>query len=142
MTAPERATFSEEKSAILTDPAYSFLSFKVHGNLGVTRLLSQSTGDESSLGATQQRSKLRNQLNFFFSVSVFTIALGIQKKEATVGKETFSTNVALAIGLPSIFYFKTCSVKLLSTLVVHVPLTCVVYSVTIISPADRRAMFL
>lgn len=89
MTAPERPAFSEEKSAILTDPAYSFLSFKEHRNLGVTRLLSQSTGDESSLGATQQRSKLRNQLKFFFSVSVFMIALGIQKKEATVGKETF-----------------------------------------------------
>lgn len=89
MTAPERPAFSEEKSAILTDPAYSFLSFKEHRSLGVTRLLSQSTGDESSLGATQQRSKLRNQLKFFFSVSVFMIALGIQKKEATVGKETF-----------------------------------------------------
>ena len=89
MTAPERPAFSEEKSAILTNPAYSFLSFKEHRNLGVTRLLSQSTGDESSLGATQQRSKLRNQLKFFFSVSVFMIALGIQKKEATVGKETF-----------------------------------------------------
>ena len=89
MTAPESPAFNEEKSAILTDPAYSFLSFKEHRNLGVTRLLSQSTGDESSLGATQQRSKLRNQLNFFFSVSVFMIALGIQKKEATVGKETF-----------------------------------------------------
>ena len=89
MTAPERPAFSEEKSAILTDPAYSFLSFKEHRNLGVTRLLSQSTGDESSLGATQQRSKLRNQLKFFFSVSVFMIALGIQKKEAIVVKETF-----------------------------------------------------
>lgn len=89
MTAPERPAFSEEKSAILTDPAYSFLSFKEHRNLGVTRLLSQSTGDESSLGATQQRGKIAKSIEFFFSVSVYTIALGIQKKEATVGKETF-----------------------------------------------------
>ena len=90
MTAPERPAFSEEKSATLTDPAYCFLSFKEHGNLGVKRLLSQSTGDESSLGATsgatQQRSKLRNQLNFFL-VSVFTIVLGIQKKRQQLEKK-------------------------------------------------------
>ena len=87
MTAPERAAFSEEKSAILTDPACSFLSFKGHGK-GVTRLLSESTGDELSLGATQQRSKLRNQLKFFFQFPFFDRA-GYPKKKATVGKETF-----------------------------------------------------
>ena len=87
MTAPERATFSEEKSAILTDPAYSFLSFKVHGNLGVTRLLSQSTGDESSLGATQQRSKLRNQLKFFFQFPFSRLRWVSRKKRQQLEKK-------------------------------------------------------
>lgn len=82
MTAPERAAFSEEKSAILTDPAYSLLSFKEHRNLGVTRLLSQSTGDESSLGATQQRSKLRNQLKiFFFSFRFYDRVVSRKKRQ-------------------------------------------------------------
>ena len=33
--------------------------------------------------------KIAKSIEFSFSVSVFTIALGIQKREATVGKETF-----------------------------------------------------
>ena len=82
MTVPERPAFSEEKSAILTDPAYSFLSFRRAPKSG-------STGDESSLGATQPRSKLRNvyQLKFFDQFPFFD-RLGFQKKEATAGKET------------------------------------------------------
>ena len=111
MTAPERPAFSEEKSAILTDPAYSFLSFKVHGNLGVTRLLSQSTGDESSLGATQQRSKLRNQLKsgeFFFSFRFHDRAgypekRGNSWKRNVLNKCCFSYRIAIDFLLQNLF---------------------------------------
>ena len=108
MTAPERPAFSEEKSAILTDPAYSFLSFKEHRNLGVTRLLSQSTGDESSLGATQQRSKLRNQLKIFFRFPFLRSRWVSRKKRQQLEKKRskqvcFSYRIAIDFLLQNLF---------------------------------------
>ena len=89
MTAPERPAFSDEKPAILTDPAYSFLSFKEHRNLGGHAIIVTEYWGWVKLRSHSTAVKIAKSVEIFFSVSVFTIALGIQKKEATAGKETF-----------------------------------------------------